>query len=129
MKVVICGSRKFTDEIRELGRRLKAEGHIVFEPILNKNTAIDDLPSDLKRYAFLGLTYHHFEAIRKAEVCFIYNKGGYIGNSATLEIGYAAACAIPIYALEEDTSEPCRNVLFEAVLSVDEFIKLIAGKK
>lgn len=129
MKVVICGSRKFHDEIREAGRKLKEEGYIVLEPILNKNTAINELPSDLKKYAFLGLDYHHFEAIRKAEVCFIFNKGGYVGNSVTMEIGYAASCGIPIYALEEDASEPCRNVLFESVVSVDEFIKLIAGKK
>lgn len=56
MKIVICGSRKFHDEIREAGRKLNEAGHIVLEPILNKNTAINELPSDLKRYAFLGLS-------------------------------------------------------------------------
>lgn len=39
-------------------------------------------------------------------------RGGYIGNSTTLEIGYAVACGKTIYALEEDKDEGCRNVLF-----------------
>lgn len=47
-----------------------------------------------------------------------------------MEIGYAAACGIPIYALEEDASESCRNVLFDFVVnSVERFIEMISGKK
>ena len=102
MKVVLCGSRRFTDEIRQAEKKLKKAGHIVLAPILNKNRGIDKLDPDLKRYAFLGLTHHHFEFIRKADICFIYNKDGYMGNSSTMELGFATACNIPIYVLEED---------------------------
>jgi len=126
MKVVLCGSRRFADDIRQAEVQLKEAGHIVLAPILNTNRGIDKLDPDLKRYAFLGLTLHHFEYIRKADVCFVYNKGGYMGNSSTMELGFAAACGVPIYALEEDMDEPCRNVLFDFVTgTVDQFISEI----
>jgi len=40
-----------------------------------------------------------------------------------MELGFATACGIPIYALEEDKDEQCRNVLFDFVTgTVDNFI-------
>lgn len=89
---------------------------MVFSPILNTNRQIDDLPSDLKRYAFLGLTLHHMEYIKKADTVFIYNKQGYMGNSATLELGAATALGKTIFALQEDKEEPCRNVLIDYII-------------
>src|SRR3989338_2540248 len=130
MKIVICGSRRFHEGIRKLGTTLRDNGHIVFEPILNRNAGIRELPDDLKRYAFLGLTHHHFDFIRKADVCFIYNENGYLGNSGTLELGFAVACVIPIYALNEDKDEPCRNVLFDFIVKdTDEFVKTVNAVK
>lgn len=78
--VVICGSRRFKPEIRKFEEELKKRGVLVFSPILNTNRQIDTLPSDLKRYAFLGLTLHHLEYIKKADIVFIYNKEGYMGK-------------------------------------------------
>ena len=115
--VVICGSRKFRKEIRKFEQELRDEGVTVFSPILNTNTKINDLPDDLKRYAFLGLTWHHIEFIRKADVVFFYNKDGYIGNSGTLEMGAAAALEKPIFALEDENEEACRKVLIDEVIS------------
>lgn len=130
MKIVICGSRRFHEGIRKLGSQLRENGHIVFEPILNRNVGIGELPDDLKRYAFLGLTHHHFDLIRKADVCFIYNEKGYLGNSGTLELGFAVAFGIPIYALNEDKDEPCRNVLFDFIVKdTDEFINTMNAVK
>ena len=115
--VVICGSRRFEPEIRKFARELNKNGVVVYEPILNKDRRIDKLPQNLKRYAFLGLTHHHFSSIRKADVVYIFNKGGYLGNSGTMELGYAEALGKPIYALSEDKDEPCRNVLFVEIIS------------
>jgi len=127
MKIVICGSRRFHDEIREAAQRLLDSGHIVLEPILNRNRDIDNLPADLKRYAFLGLTHHQFDLIRKADICLVFNKDGYMGNSTTMELGFAVACGLPIYALQEDKEEPCRNVLFDFVIgNIDEFIQAVS---
>lgn len=114
--VAVCSSRKFKDEVRAFEKKLRSKGVVVYEPIMNTNTGINDLAVDLKRYAFLGLTWHHLEFIRKADVVFIYNKGGYMGNSATLELGAAAVLGKTIYALGEDKNEPCRNVLFDEII-------------
>ncbi len=124
MKIVICGSRRFEEWIRRVAKKLKDNGHIVLEPFLNKNTEISNLSPDLKKYAFLGLTHHHFEFIRKADVCLMYNQDGYLGNSSTMELGFAIACWLPIYALQEDTDEACRNVLFDFFVTEDEFVEI-----
>lgn len=62
------------------------------------------MSDEYKRFIALGLTHDHFYKIQMADVVFVYNKGGYAGNSTTLEIGYAVAIGKPIYALSgEDT--------------------------
>jgi nucleoside 2-deoxyribosyltransferase len=115
--VVLCGSRRFKDKMREFASKLKDEGVVVFEPYLHSGgDEWNTLSEAYKRYIFLGLTHDHFYKIKKADVVFVYNKGGYIGNSTTLEIGYAVACDKPIYALEEDKEEGCRNVLFTDII-------------
>lgn len=114
--IVICGSRRYKKEIRELTDFLTKNGVVVFPPILNENTKINELEDDLKRYAFLGLTWHHFEFIRKAEVAFFYNKDGYLGNSSSMELGAAAVLGKPIFALEANDEEQCRKVLFDEIV-------------
>ena len=122
--VVICGSRRYKTEVRQFAQELKKHGVIVFEPIMNTNPKINHLDEDLKTYAFLGLTWHHLEFIRKADVVFIYNQDGYMGNSTTLELGAAAALVKPIFALEPDPQEATRNVLIDEIIgTADELIK------
>jgi len=85
--IVICGSRRFKKEISEFAAKLKRAGIVVYEPILNDDSKINELPEHFKRFAFLGLTHHQFSSIRKADVIYFYNKNGYLGNSSTLEYG------------------------------------------
>jgi nucleoside 2-deoxyribosyltransferase len=111
--VVICGSRRFKPEMRKFAKQLKDKGVVVYEPYLHSGKKEwKELSDTYKRYILLGLTHDHFYKIRKADIVYVYNEGGYIGNSTTLEMGYAVACDKPIYAYEEDTKEGCRNVLF-----------------
>ncbi|NLZ24139.1 hypothetical protein GX888_00080 [Candidatus Dojkabacteria bacterium] len=111
--VVICGSKRFKNEMKEFASKLRDKGIIVYEPYLhNPDKEWKTLSEAYKRFILLGLTHDHFYKIRKADVVFIYNKGGYIGNSTTLEIGYSVASNKPIYALEEEKEEGCRNILF-----------------
>ncbi|MBI4043691.1 MAG: nucleoside 2-deoxyribosyltransferase [Candidatus Diapherotrites archaeon] len=125
--VVLCGSRKFKSEIREFEKKLKDLGVVVFEPYLHSGQ--DDwasLSEDYKKFIALGLSHDHFYKIRMADVVFVYNKGGYIGNSTTLEIGYAVALGKPLYALEKD-GELCRHVLFrEFITSPEDLAKKLA---
>ncbi|MFA7628117.1 MAG: nucleoside 2-deoxyribosyltransferase [Candidatus Dojkabacteria bacterium] len=111
--VVLCGSRRFKKQLREFAKKLKEKGIVVYEPYLHSGgKEWKTLSKAYKKFVLLGLTHDHFYKIEKADVVYVYNEGGYIGNSTTLEIGYAVACKKPIYAFEEDTDEGCRNVLF-----------------
>ncbi len=114
--IVLCGSRKFKKEIRELATKLRKNDVTVYEPFLNEKS-MDSLPQDFKRYAVTGLTLHHFELIRKADIAYFYNKGGYLGVSGSMELGAASVLNKPIIALEEDKTESCRNCLFDEVVS------------
>lgn len=114
--VAICGSRRYKKEIREFATRLKKAGVIVYEPILNDDPKINRLPKHFKMFSFLGLTHHQLSFIRKADVVYFYNKNGYLGNSSTLELGFAEALGKHVYALSEDKDEPCRNVLFDEII-------------
>ena len=118
--IAICGSRRYKKEIRKFATQLKDIGIVVYEPILNEDPKINELPTHFKRFAFLGLTYHQFDSIRKADVVFFYNKNGYLGNSSTLELGFAVALGKPIYALERDKYELCRDILFDEVVKTPE---------
>ena len=117
--VVICGSNKFAKEARAFGAKLRKLGVTVFIPHFDifRQKHLDTLNTDAYRFVALGLTYDHFQKIQNADVVFIYNKGGYSGNSTTLEIGYAAALGKPIYALAKDSGEVCRDVLFREIIS------------
>ena len=112
--IVICSSNKFAKEALAFGERLRKLGVVVFTPHFYSATVgdFDTIREVDKKFVALGLTYDHFQKIRMADVVFIYNKGGYIGNSVTLEIGFAVALGKPIYALEADTKELCREILF-----------------
>jgi len=73
-----------------------------------------------KKFVALGLTHDHFYKIRMADVVFVFNKDGYVGNSTTLEIGYSVALNKPIFALSELEEEICRRVLFREIVSTPE---------
>ena len=120
--VVLCGSKKYKPEIREFAKKLKKSGVVVYEPHLT-SFKWDEIPEDSAKFISIGLTYDHFNKIRRADIIFVYNKDGYVGNSVTLEIGYAAALDKPIYALEKD-DDACRNSCFcDIVKTPEELIK------
>ena len=45
----------------------------------------------------------HLQAIRKSDFLYVVDPGGYIGPSATMEVGYALALSVPIFSLEPPT--------------------------
>lgn len=123
--IVICGSLRFATEIFELAQRLEKVGAKVYTPENLRDSK--DWKKVSKEFVFnaaAGLTYLHFEKIKKADIVFIYNKNQYIGVSTTMEMGYAGAFAKPIYLLEEDT-EIARSTLTEGVLSEESLVQLL----
>lgn len=41
----------------------------------------------------------HLERMDRVECIFVFNKGGYLGNSVVMELGYAYAQRKPVYVL------------------------------
>jgi nucleoside 2-deoxyribosyltransferase len=122
--VVICGSRKFRQEIIDFIAQLKADGVVVYAPHFESDFKDwDKLSKDYQHFTIMGLAHDHIQKIRMADVVFIYNKDGYSGVSVSLEIGCAVALSKPVYALAHD-EEICRETLFtEVVSSAEEFAK------
>lgn len=99
-------------------KKLSEFGVLVFEPSFQQTMSEDSfIHSDyVTSKLFKGLTLEHFDWIRKAEVCYVYNKDDYVGNSVTMEMAYASALGKPIIALTPKTGDPCRDTLIDKVI-------------
>ena len=137
--LVVCGSQRYKSEIRDLVKELKKLGApIVFEPNFEgqssdfvKKEEKERLRDQEYRGQVPAMVHSHFERIRKADVCYIYNKNGYLGINTTLELGYAHGKGMIIYAFEseqpyESGGEICRDILFTEIVKTPEelFAKL-----
>jgi len=113
--VVISGSRRFASGMKKFAKELKALGVYVYEPIIFLDSdSWMKLEEKHQQMIFRGLANDHFQKIRKADVMYVFNKGGYSGPSVTLEIGFAHALNKQIYAYSHD-EEWGRDLLFEEV--------------
>ena len=117
--VVVCGSKKYKDEIAKFCSDLEKLGVLVFAPSFD-----EAMPEDVFIHSdyvtskiFKGLTLEHFDWIRKAEVCFVYNEKNYVGVSVTMEMAYASALSKPVIALSSITGDPCRDALIDKVIT------------
>jgi hypothetical protein len=116
--VVVCGSKRYKKEIAVFCKKLEALGVLVFEPSIQQPIFEDEVVGSeyATKKIFKGLTLEHFDWVRKAEVCFVYNKDDYVGASVTLEMGYATDLGKPIFALSDKTGDPCRDALIDKVI-------------
>lgn len=117
--VVVCGSKKYKQEIAAFCAELEKLGVLVFEPDFRQVVHEDETYHSeyLTAKMFKGFTLEHFDWIRKAEVCYVYNKDGYVGTSVTMEMAYATALSKPLFALSAETGDPCRDALIDKVIS------------
>ena len=117
--VVICASKRFRTEVAAFCDELERMGVAVFRPNISEPVFEDEqhVSPHITRMLFKGLTLEHFEMIRKADVCFLYNPDGYAGISVTLELGFATALGKPLYALSAKTGDPCRDSIIDRVLA------------
>jgi len=116
--VVVCGSKRYRKEIAAFCKELTRHGVLVFEPNIQQPIPEDAFlhTAHVTAAVFKGLTLEHFDWIRKAEVCYIFNKDDYVGVSVTMELAYASALAKPIFALTPRTGEPLRDTLIDKVV-------------
>jgi hypothetical protein len=117
--VVVCGSKRYKKDIAVFCRDLEKLGVLVFEPDFRPGIAEGDhIKNDLiTQKIFKGLTLEHFDWVRKAEVCFVFNKDDYAGVSVSMEMAYACALGKPIFALTPKTGDPCRDALIDKILT------------
>lgn len=114
----MCGSKKYKDEIAQFCVELDELGVLVFEPSIQQPIfEHEKIHSEyVTEKLFKGLTLEHFDWIRKAEVCYIYNKDDYVGVSVTLEMAYADALGKPVLAFSAKTGDPCRDALIDKIV-------------
>jgi hypothetical protein len=115
----VCGSKKYKHEIAKFCQELEKLGVLVFEPSIQQPIfEHEEIHSPyVTTKLFKGLTLEHFDWLRKADVCFIYNQDDYVGVSVTLEMAYASALGKLIFALNTKTGDPCRDVLIDKTFS------------
>ena len=115
--VVFCTSVRFRNELEDFVNHLKAEAakngqhvHVLtpnFEeddPQFSKMREKDRLQNSFYRATVAGKVYDHlFRKVMVADVCFIFNKDGYIGANTHGELFAAAVLGKTIYALEDKT--------------------------
>jgi len=96
MKIVICGSIKFFEQMVEIQRRLEDLGHAVLMPV--KFEGVDywgeNNQSRVEAKRKFGAISRHFDKIKKAEAILVVNLDkneikNYIGANTFLEIGFA----------------------------------------
>jgi nucleoside 2-deoxyribosyltransferase len=118
--VTLCGSGRFKDQIHDIGHQLENAGYFVMSPPLHE---IDRLTEDsdsqeLTDLVWKGATHAHLQRVAKADIVFVVNPDGYVGNSTTLELGYAVSEGKVLVAMQPD-QEPARQVLYDEILDVD----------
>jgi N-dimethylarginine dimethylaminohydrolase len=116
--VVVCGSKRYKAEIAKFCADLEKLGVLVFEPSFDEALPEDTfIHSDyVTSKLFKGLTLEHFDWIRKAEVCYLFNKDNYVGISVTMEMSYASALGKPVFAMSPRTGDPCRDALIDKII-------------
>ncbi len=65
----------------------------------------------------------HLERIDRADLIFVFNRDGYLGNSVAMEIGYAYARRKPLYVLTPIQDLLLMN-LVTAVVSMEALLQL-----
>ncbi|HEY0011205.1 MAG TPA: hypothetical protein VGB97_04875 [Candidatus Paceibacterota bacterium] len=115
--VTICSSNKFAKEALEFAAELEKLGVTVFVPefYTYHHGPLEDISDHNREYLAMGLTYAHFQKIRKADAILLYNVDGYIGTSVTLELGFAVGLGKRVYAISDKEEDVCRGILVDGI--------------
>ena len=107
MKICICCSLSFSDEVKKIADRLHELGHEVLLPngvIVDAIHKLDFDPVEAKRGNGYDFVREHFKKIEESDAMLVCNftKNGidnYVGANTFLEMGFAYYVKKPIYAL------------------------------
>ncbi|MEK7146912.1 MAG: hypothetical protein AAB772_01510 [Patescibacteria group bacterium] len=146
--VVFCSSQRFKKDLKEFIVKLRGLAHekgahlIILEPNFDDNAEHLDQAHEkdrLKDFQYkatvAGKVYDHlFRKVRIADICFVFNKNGYLGANTNGEFFTAAMAGKLCYALEDLTlmgnyphdlyEEPStRKLIHEVVPTSEELLK------
>lgn len=101
--ITLCGSTRFETEFAEVNQRLTMDGCVVISLGMFSLPETPDYdwtadPADLK--GRLGAV--HFQKIRMADVVYVVDPGGYVGESTRREIAYAESLGKPVRYLSRE---------------------------
>ncbi len=112
--VIFCASQRFAKELLEFMDRLRAltppeQSITIFHPHFERDplpelmslTESERMKHEAYRRTVAGSILRHNRLIRKAQVCFIFNKNRYIGYNTFGELVAAAERDKIVYALEK----------------------------
>jgi NTP pyrophosphatase (non-canonical NTP hydrolase) len=117
LRATISGSfRRDLEQIGEAMKLFQSEGVEIISPRTHEAVGnIDDFvlvegdmgtPAELERA--------HLDAIARSNLLYVVNPGGYLGLSVSMEIGFALAYRVSVFAQERFTSRPFDGIV-EAV--------------
>lgn len=101
MKITICGSMQFADEMTDIQRQLEARGYEVEKPnVVEGHVYGDNLDADAKLKR--GFIDEHFAKIDTSDAILVFNhdKNGianYVGGNTLMEITYAYAHGLEVF--------------------------------
>jgi hypothetical protein len=100
--VTVSGSfRRHLTAIQDAVAEFSDAGAFVLSPadprIVDSFGEFVFVSSDLRR-SIKGVQNRHLEAIRRSDFLWLACPDGYVGASASLELGYAAAVGVPVYS-------------------------------
>jgi NTP pyrophosphatase (non-canonical NTP hydrolase) len=116
-KAVICGSfRRDPELLASEFRRLSDAGCTILSPVdTNFVTEVDGFvygQADIGRTA-AAVEQRHLGAMQSADFVWLHCPGGYVGTSAAMELGFAQALGLRVFA-----SQPPENVTMRDIVHV-----------
>ncbi len=104
MKITICGSMHYQDEMTEMGRRLEAMGYEADVPDIHEGFSYEGKSPDDQAALKDGFMRAHFDKITASDAILVYNKTkhdieGYIGGNTLMEMAFAYAQSLEIFLL------------------------------
>jgi hypothetical protein len=142
--IVFCASQRFAGELEDFMDELHilAKEKGIRLTVLHPEFSLDQhklhhlpekerLADPMYKAEIAGKVYDHlFRKVRTADICFIYNKDGYMGVNVAGELFAAAVLGKMVYALDDKTmmghyphdlyEEPSARKLIHEVISTPE---------
>lgn len=132
LDIVLCGTyRKDVEGLRRSFEQLKDLGFNVLSPsnidIVKERNGFVYMEGEEAETAE-QLELKHLDAIERARVVWLHAPEGYVGPTAALELGFAKASGIPIFATSRPKDEAFSSFVTVVNSPEDVFLKVISQK-